>query len=96
MMVAEAGETKDIIAHAALIHTRFKQIHPFSYGNGLIGRLLMDAMLLQANFPPAVIRPERKRFYDSSLRRAQEDGDTVHFQDLLCDSVLEGWATLER
>ena len=87
---------KDIIGHIAVTHARFEQIHPFSDGNGRIGRLLMHAMLLQKNLPPAVIRPEKKRFYYSSLNKAQRQGDASLLQDFICDGVLEGWDIVER
>lgn len=86
---------KDVIAHAAAIHARFEQIHPFSDGNGRIGRLLMHAMLLRNNLPPAVIRPEKKRLYYSSLNTAQRKNDTTLLQDFLCDGILEGWDIIQ-
>src|SRR3989339_508318 len=52
---------KDIISHASDIHARFEQIHPFSDGNGRIGRLILVAMFLKSNIAPAVIKQENKR-----------------------------------
>ncbi len=87
---------KDIIAHISLVHSRFEQIHPFADGNGRIGRLLMHAMLLKTNFPPAVIRQERKRLYITYLNKAQLKGDASLLEDFVCDAVLEGFRILER
>ena len=87
---------RDIIMHVAMVHARFEQIHPFSDGNGRVGRLLMHAMLLKNNAPPAVIRPEKKRLYYASLHTAQRKNDTTLLQDFLCDGILEGFGIVER
>jgi Fic family protein len=90
------NEQKDIIAHTSLIHARFEQIHPFADGNGRVGRLLMHAVLIKANFPPAVIKQERKRLYNAYLNKAQLKGDLSLLEDFICDAVLEGYRILER
>ena len=86
----------DIIAHVAETHARFEQIHPFSDGNGRVGRLLMHAMFLRQNVPPVVIHPDHKRIYYATLNRAQKSGDTTGLQDFLSDGLFEGWEIVER
>lgn len=91
-----AEKTEDIIALTAKIHSKFEQIHPFSDGNGRIGRLLINAMLLKINFTPAIIRQEHKRLYYTYLYKAQIKGDYSQLEDFFCDAVMDGFKILER
>jgi Fic family protein/DNA-binding XRE family transcriptional regulator len=87
---------KDIIAHVSEIHGRFEQIHPFSDGNGRIGRLLIQIMLLQKNIPPALILQEKKPLYIKYLNKFQMTGDSSLLQDFISDAVMSGFDVLER
>ena len=81
----------DVIAHGARIHSEFEQIHPFSDGNGRIGRLLLNAMLLKEKFPPAIIRQGKRRFYMLYLNQSQLESKFDPFEDFLCDAVMDGF-----
>ncbi len=96
VIVRIGTKTKDVIALVATIHSKFEQIHPFSDGNGRIGRLLMNAMLLEANFAPAIILQERKRLYYAYLYKAQTKEDFSQLEDFFCESILGGFRILER
>lgn len=87
---------RDIFIRVADIHARFEQIHPFSDGNGRVGRLLMHAMLFREDFPPAVIREKRKREYLRFLNRAQLHDDPEPLTGFVMDAVMEGYGILER
>ncbi len=58
---------------AAEAHFKLVSIYPFVDGNGRTARLLMNLLLLQAGYPPAVIRKEDRHKYISSIEKAQLD-----------------------
>ncbi len=55
---------------AAEFHYRFIRIHPFDDGNGRLARILMNFILMQKGFPPAIIKTEEKENYYRVLRLA--------------------------
>lgn len=96
VMVRADKKTKDIIALSANTHSQFEKIHPFSDGNGRVGRLLMNAMLLNANLAPAIIRQEQKQLYYTYLYKAQAKDDHSQLENFLCEAVMDGFKILER
>lgn len=87
---------KDTIAHTSNIHARFEQVHPFSDGNGRIGRLILTAMLLKKSIAPAIIKQEEKNIYYACLRAAQLKYDYSQLEDLVCNAVMLGFSIAER
>jgi len=72
---------------AARFHHRFVAIHPFDDGNGRMSRLLMNLMLLEAGFPPVVIKNERKDEYLFALRTADQ-GNITQFVDFVAEELI--------
>ncbi len=89
-------KSDDIIALSASAHSVFEKIHPFSDGNGRVGRLIMNFMLLRANFAPAIIRQEQKRAYYAYLYKAQTNGDHSQLEDFFCGAISDGFKILDR
>ena len=57
----------------------FLAIHPFSNGNGKTARLLMNLLLIQAGYPPALIQPEQRAAYNEALATAQTTGELASY-----------------
>lgn len=87
---------KDFIKQVSLIHSRFEKIHPFSDGNGRIGRLLLHAMLLRKNFSPAIIDQKDRSLYIKYLNKHQKEEDSTLLEKFLCEAVLRGFQIIER
>ncbi|GAA6109820.1 protein adenylyltransferase FICD [Tachysurus ichikawai] len=66
------------VEFAALAHYKIVYIHPFLDGNGRTSRLLMNLVLMQANYPPITIRKEQRAEYYGALDTANE-GDVRPF-----------------
>lgn len=75
---------------AAIFHHEFVAIHPFDDGNGRMGRILMNFILMQAGYPPAVIPVKLRKKYYRVLSEADIgnfDSLVEYLGDLLLDSL---------
>ena len=56
------------IVLAGIIHNQFENIHPFADGNGRVGRLLLNYILLRHKYPPINILLEDRATYYKVLQ----------------------------
>ncbi len=57
---------------ASIFHHKFEKIHPFMDGNGRTGRMLLNYILLQNNYPALIIKKKTRKEYLEALRKADK------------------------
>jgi Fic family protein len=57
---------------ATLFHHKFEKIHPFMDGNGRVGRMLLNYILMKKNHPPVIIRKKFRNDYLDCLGKADK------------------------
>jgi cell filamentation protein, protein adenylyltransferase len=74
------------VVHAAIHHAWLERIHPFVDGNGRVGRLILNFMLLQHEYPPAVILATQRPRYLHALQTA-DDGNPGTLAEVIARAV---------
>lgn len=72
---------------AAEAHYQLVTIHPFVDGNGRTARLLMNLILMQNGYPPALIRTRDRLQYINSLEHAQLGGSKENYHKIIAMAV---------
>jgi len=78
---------------ATLTHFKFVTIHPFIDGNGRTARLLMNLILIQNGFPPAVIKVTNRVEYIQAIEKAQNENILDDFYEVIAKATNESLDT---
>lgn len=77
---------------ATLFHGRFEKIHPFEDGNGRVGRMLINIILMNNGYPPLIIRKTQRVKYFHSLQ-AFDDNYHGRLERFLLNSCKKTYRT---
>ncbi|MDR2443675.1 MAG: Fic family protein, partial [Deltaproteobacteria bacterium] len=78
LMLDYGGEMQKlhVVERAAVFHLMFETVHPFSDGNGRVGRLLLNLELMKEGCPPVNVKfTDRAKYYDCFNRYRENDND---------------------
>ncbi|MDA1316526.1 MAG: Fic family protein [bacterium] len=78
-----------IIHRVAKFHAQFESIHPFIDGNGRIGRVINNYLLIKAGFPPIMLRNKEKNHYYRALRLYDDSQHLESMNAIIEMAVLE-------
>ncbi len=91
------------VIRAALAHYQFETLHPFSDGNGRLGRLLVVLQLMQysvLHYPLLIVSPwfeARRREYQEQLLNVSQTGDFNSWVAFFADGLrAQAAETLRR
>ncbi len=78
-----------ILEKIAKFHLEFENIHPFCDGNGRIGRVVVNLLLLEIGFPQIIIRDVDKKEYYASFKKYDLDESVDIFEKIVVLAVIE-------
>ncbi len=69
-------------------HWRFERIHPFANGNGRVGRMLMNKILISHDMVPVTIFAENRRAYFNAIEKSI-DGSFLPIYSFILDQYVK-------
>lgn len=86
-------DSPNILKLGTAFHCYFESIHPFSDGNGRLGRWLLNYLLVLNNHPPVVIRSSNRNRYYTCLEKFDEFEDLEPMYEFLKETTVESYGS---
>jgi Fic family protein len=92
MLIKYNGEvTHNLIKRIALIHLTFENIHPFVDGNGRIGRVLNNYLLIREGFVPINIKFIDRQLYYNAFQEFDINKKTKLMEDIVGKAITNSY-----
>ncbi|MBP6945328.1 Fic family protein, partial [Patescibacteria group bacterium] len=92
-MLSEYNATshKNIIERIARLHLAFEHTHPFVDGNGRIGRVINNYLLVREGFVPINIKFIDRELYYRSFKEFDEKGTTKIMEEIVGKALTNSY-----
>ena len=82
---------ENVLTAAAYFHAKFENIHPFADGNGRVGRLAMNYLLVLHGHPLVTIHEEDRKEYYDALEAWDSGQELAPLREFLIGQTEKTW-----
>ncbi len=86
-----AGSSKHIIERVAKLHLEFEYTHPFIDGNGRIGRVINNYLLIKEGFVSINIKFINRAEYYDAFKEYETSGNTEIMEEIVAKALLNSY-----
>lgn len=97
--LGDAGQGMHMPVRMAIGHAHFEAIHPFSDGNGRVGRMLWPLQMILSNYAPLYLSgyvEKEKRAYYAALEQAQKQLNYLPMIEFICNAFYASYFDTEK
>lgn len=80
---------------ALRFHYKFEAIHPFLNGNGRVGRILLNAFLIEKGFMPVIFFSNNHMAYCNAIQKAR-NGRELNLAKHFAEHTVKTWKAVEE